>query len=178
MSWFTRVVKKPVFILALILPITLIAEFVILEGVVGISLPSDRGSAVSSYEIREKGTDLHFITRNKRFSIVDLRSRHGSAVEAVVLRESFVMDRQDGIEGANSTANVEALDGKAVTWSFEEAGERGQVIDQVYEVTKLGCCGAPNTYTYFSLRDGKKLRTTHTELNRDELATLEQSLYN
>jgi hypothetical protein len=65
MSWFTRVVKKPVFILAVILPVTLIAEFVILEGDVGISLPSDRGSAVSSYEIRQKGTDLHFITRNK-----------------------------------------------------------------------------------------------------------------
>jgi hypothetical protein len=96
---------------------------VILEGVVG--LPSDRGSAVSSYEIREKGADLHFITRNKRFSIVDLWSRHGPAVEAVVLRESFLMDRQNGIEGANSTATVEALD-KAVIWSFEEAGQRGR----------------------------------------------------
>lgn len=30
-----------------------LAEFLILEGVVGISFPSDRGSAVSSYEIRE-----------------------------------------------------------------------------------------------------------------------------
>jgi hypothetical protein len=49
---------------------------------------------------------------------------------------------------------------------------------QVYEVKKLGCCDAPNTYTYFSLRDGKKLRTTHTELNRDEFVALEQSLYN
>jgi len=28
MSWFKRVVKKPVFILAVILPVTLIAEFV------------------------------------------------------------------------------------------------------------------------------------------------------
>ena len=37
---------------------------------------------------------------------------------------------------------------------------------QVYEVTKFGCCDAPPTYTYFSLRDGKKLRTAHTELNR------------
>ncbi len=72
---------------------------------------------------------------------------------------------------------VEALDGKAVRWSFEEAGERGQVMNQVYEVTKFGCCDAPNTYTYFSLRDGKKLRSTHTELNRDEFVALEQSLY-
>jgi hypothetical protein len=177
MSWLTRVAKKPVFILAVILPITLVVEFVMLEGFVGISLPSDRGSALSSYEIREKGTDLHFITRNKRFSIVDLWSRHGSGREALVLREAVVIDRQDGIEGDRSMLKVEALDGKAVRWSFEEAGERGQVIDQVYEVTKLGCCDAPPTYTYFSLRDGKKLRTTDTKLNQDELAALLQSLY-
>jgi hypothetical protein len=177
MSRLAAVIRKPVFILVVILPVALIAEFVILEGVLGISLPSDRGSAVSSYEIREKGTELHFITRNKRFSIVDLWSRHGSAVEALVLRESFVIDRQEGIEGANSMVKVEALDSKAVKWSFEEAGESGQAMGQVYEVTKFGCCDAPNTYTYFSLRDGKKLRSTHTELNRDEFVALEQSLY-
>lgn len=177
MSWFTGVLKKPVFILAVALPAALIAEFVTLEGVFGISLPSDRGSAVSSYEIREKRTELHFITRNKRFSIVDLWSKHGSAVEALVLRESFEMDRQEGIEGANSRVRVEALDGKSVKWRLEEAGERGQVMNQVYEVTKFGCCDEPNTYSYFSLRNGKKLRTTHTELNGDELATLEKTLY-
>jgi len=175
MEEFVTVARKPVFILTVIL--ALIAEFVILEGVVGISLPSDRGSVVSSYETREKGTELHFITRNKRFSIVDLFSKHGSAREALVLRESFLMDRQDGIEGANSVVKVEALDGKVVRWSFEESGERGEVMDQVFEVTKLGCCAAPPTYTYFSLRDGKKLRSTHTELNRDEFAALDQSLY-
>ncbi len=177
MARFAAVIRKPAFVLAVILPVALIAEFVVLEGLVGISLPSDRGSAVSSYAIREKGTELHFITRNKRFSVVDLWSKHGSAVEALVLRESFVMDRQEGIEGAKSMVKVEALDGKAVRWSFEEAGERGQVMNQVYEVTKFGCCDAPNTYTYFSLRDGKKLRSTHTELNRDEFVALEQSLY-
>jgi len=175
MEEFVTVARKPGFILTVIL--ALIAEFVILEGVVGISLPSDRGSVVSSYEIRQKGTELHFITRNKRFSIVDLFSKHGSAREALVLRESFLMDRQDGIEGANSVVKVEALDGKVVRWSFEESGERGEVMDQVFEVTKLGCCAAPPTYTYFSLRDGKKLRSTHTELNRDEFAALDQSLY-
>jgi len=177
MSRFAAVIRRPVFILAIIFPVALIAEFVVLEGVHGISLPSDRGSAVSSYEIREKGTELHFITRNKRFSIVDLWSRHGSAVEALVLRESFVIDRQEGIEGDSSMLMVEALDGKAVKWGFEEAGERGQAIGQVYEVTKFGCCDAPNTYTYFSLRDGRKLRSTHTELNQYDFAALEQSLY-
>lgn len=177
MSGFREVIRKPVFIFVVILPIILVAEFVILEGVVGISVPSDRGSAVSSYEIREKGKDLHFITRNKRFSIVNLWTRHGSVREALVLRESFVIDREDGIEGDSSTVKVEALEGKAVKWSFEEAGERGQTLGQVYEVTKVGCCDAANTYSYFSLRDGKKLHTTHVELNRDEFSALEKALY-
>ena len=177
MSSLAIAVRKPAFILAIILPVALLAEFVILEGVHGISLPPDRGSAVSSYEIRQKGKELHFITQNKRFSIVDLWSRHGSSVEALVLRESFVIDRQEGIEGDSSMLKVEALDGKTVEWSFEEVGESGKVSGQLYEVTKFGCCDSPNTYTYFSLRDGKKLRTAHTELNRDEFSALEQTLY-
>ncbi len=61
MGEFVTVARKPVFILAVIL--AFIAEFVILEGVVGISFPSDRSSVASSYEIREKGTELHFITQ-------------------------------------------------------------------------------------------------------------------
>src|SRR5258708_106814 len=154
MSRFAAVITKPLFILVVTLPVALIAEFALLEGTLGISLPLDRGSADSSYEIREKGKEVHFITRNKRFSIVDLWSRHGSAVEALVLRESFVIDRQEGIEGDSSMLKVEALDGKAVKWRFEEPGERGQAIGQVYEVTKFGCCDAPKTYTYFALRDG------------------------
>jgi len=177
MSRFRAIVTKPLFILAVILPILLILEFVLLEFTVGITLPSDRGSAVSSYEIRERGKELHFITRNKRFSIVDLWSNNGTAVEALVLRESFVTDRQEGIEGDNSTVKVEAVDGKNVRWSFEEPGERGEPRNQTYVITKFGCCDAPNTYTYFSLRDGRKLRTTHTELNREQFAVLEQTLY-
>jgi hypothetical protein len=177
MSRLAAIIRKPIFILAVILPVALIAELMALEGLSGISLPQDRGSAISSYEIREKGTELHFITRNKQFRIVDLWSKHGIAVEALVLRESFVIDRQEGVEGDTSTVKVEALDGKAMKWSFEEAGERGETMNQVYRVTKFGCCDAPNTYTYFSLRDGKKLQSTHTELSRDEFIALEQSLY-
>ncbi|HLW86763.1 MAG TPA: hypothetical protein VKR60_16210 [Candidatus Sulfotelmatobacter sp.] len=93
------------------------------------------------------------------------------------MREWFVTDRQEGIEGDRSAVKVEALDGKAVRWSLEEAGERGKARGEVYEVTKFGCCDAPNTYTYFSLRDGSKLRSAHTELNANDYAALEKSLY-
>jgi hypothetical protein len=102
---------------------------------------------------------------------------HGPARKDLVLRESVTTDRQDGIEGDQSTVKVEALDGTFPKWSFEEPGERGQVINQAYEVTKFGCCDALTTYTYFSLRGGKKLRTVHSELNSDELAALLKPLY-
>ena len=177
MSRFRGLVKSPRFMFAVTLPLALIAEAVILEGMIGISFPRDRGSAVSTFEIRDKGSEEHYITRNKRFSIVDLWSKHGTALAELVLRESFVTDRQDGIEGDKSMVTVEALDGTAVRWSFQEPGERGQVLDQLYEVTKLGCCDAPPTYTYFSLRDGKKLRTSRTKLTSDELAALLGPLY-
>jgi hypothetical protein len=177
MSRIAAIIKKPIFILVIILPAALIAEFAALEGLSGISLPPDRGSATSSYEIRMKGTEEHYVTKNMHFTIVDLSSKHGTAAEALVLRESFVIDQELGIEGDSSTVKVEALDGKAVKWSFEEAGERGETINQIYKVTKFGCCASPNTYTYFSLRDGKKLQSTHTELSRDEFIALEQSLY-
>lgn len=170
------IIRKPIFILTVILPVALIAEFVVLEDLRGISLPPDRGSAISSYEIRMKGTEQHFITRNTHFSIVDLWSKDGAAMEALVLRESFVSDREEGTEGDTAMVKVEAIDGKAVKWSFEEAGERGETMDQVYKVTRFGCCAAPNTYTYFSLRDGKKLKSAHTELNREEFTALEKSL--
>jgi hypothetical protein len=177
MSAFATLVRRPAFILGFVFPVALIAEFILLEGFLGVSLPWDRGSALSSYEIREKGRDVHFITRNTRFSVVDLWSKHGTALETLVLRESILTDRQDGIEGDQSTVRVEALNGKAVKWSFEEAGERGAPLGQIYEVTKLGCCDAPNTYTYFSLRDGRKLRSTHTKMDSSEFAALEKSLY-
>jgi hypothetical protein len=104
-------IRKPTFTLLVILPLALIAEFFVLEGTVGISLPGDRGSTVSSYEILEKGTELHFITRKQRFTIVDLWSKHVSQLESLVLREPFDIDRQDGTEGANSRVKVEALAG-------------------------------------------------------------------
>ncbi len=177
MSWLTRVLQKPLLIFAVILPVALTAEFLVLEGLLGISFPLDRGSAISSYEIREKGRNVHFITRNSRFSIVDQWIQHGAARRELVLRESFVTDRQDGIEGDRSTVKVDALEGKAVRWSFEEAGETGQPLDfLVYEVTKFGCCAASNTYTYFSLRDGIKLRTTDSKLSPGELEALEKPL--
>jgi hypothetical protein len=93
MSRLTTAIRKPAFIVAIVLPVALIAEFVILEGVHGVSLPSDRGSTVSGYEIRHKGTEPHFTTRNSRFTVVELLIEHGTHIDVLVLRETCFMDR-------------------------------------------------------------------------------------
>jgi hypothetical protein len=167
--------RKPVFVFSSVLAIALIAEFVVLEGTLGVSLPKDRNSAVSSVEIKEKGTEQHFITRNRRFTVVELLTEHGTRSEALVLRETVFVDREPSVEGPpNASVTVEALNVRDLRWTFQEPGERGEpVTGNVYLVTKFGCCDAPPTYTYFSLRDGSKLRTMHNKLNNDELAALD-----
>ena len=99
MSQFAKV-KKPVFVFSPLAMACFIVEFILLEGIVGVSLPQDRNSAVSSLEIKTKGTSLHFITQNKRFTVVDLVTANGSHRQAFCLCESFFMDRKDSLEGS------------------------------------------------------------------------------
>jgi hypothetical protein len=179
MMKLANLTTKQLFVVVSIVVGALIAEFLFLEGTIGISLPSDRYSALSSLEIKDKATGLHFITRNRRFTVVDFWTAHGSRREALVLRESVFRDQEDGVEGPpDATVTVEAMNGKNVTWTFREPGERGEVVtNNLYKVVKLGCCDAPNTYTYFSLADGRKVRTNrHVELSRDELVALDSSI--
>ena len=170
---------KRIFITAGVVLIALIAEFIVLEGTTGISLPSDRYSALSTLVIKYQGTGLHFITQNSRFSAVDYWTNQGSRMETLVLRESFFADREDGVEGTpRATVTVEAMNGKNVKWTFREPGQRGDVVtDRLYKVTEFGCCDAPSTYTYFSLADGRRVRTKQpVELSGAELQALDLSI--
>jgi hypothetical protein len=175
---FKRFATKRVFVISSVVLSALIAEFFILEGTVGISLPSDRHSALSSVEFKVKGMEQHVIMRNKRFTAVDILTPHGSGREALVLRESFFVDLEEGIEGpAEAMVTVEALDGENVRWRFQEPGESGEVVaGNLYRVKRAGCCDAPTTYAYFSLADGRKIRTDEHELSGDELETLGRSI--
>lgn len=178
MSQFVKVLRKPAVGFPVILVIALMVEFVLLEGTLGVGLASDRNSAVSTIDVKVKGSAgaLHFTTLNRRFTVVELVLKRGA--EDLVLRESFFMDREDGVEGPpNATVTVEGMNGHDVRWTFRELGERGEpVTGNVYQVTKFGCCDAPPTYTYFSLVDGTKLRSTHSKLDSDELAALDASI--
>ncbi len=153
-----------------------LAEFLVLEGAIGVSLPSGRYSASSRLEIKTKGVDLHFITQNMRFDVVDLWTEHGTHREALVLRESFFMDREDGREGPpEATVKVEGLAGERVKWTFQEPGD--VVTDNLYRVIRESNGESPKIYTYFSLVDGRKVRVQKSaDLSRDELEALDVSI--
>jgi len=175
----TKLGTKQVCVAGAIVPGSLIAEFFILEGTIGISFPSDRYSAVSRAEIKVRGLEEHRITWNTRFTVVDLLTAHGTRSEPLVLRETFFADRQTGTEGSpQATGTVEAMKRESVRWTFREPGERGDAItDDLYRVIKFGCCDSPRAYTYFSLVDGRKVRTqSDVELSRGELEALDLSI--
>jgi len=179
MSPFARMMSKRTIVFPAILVVALIAEFLLLEGTLGVSLPSNRNSAMSTIEVKVKGIGAdHFITLNKRFTVVERTLKRG--VEDLVLRESFFADWEPAVEGTpDATVTVEAMNGNEVRWTLREPGQRGEpVTGNVYLVTKLGCCDAPPTYTYFSLKDGTKLRSANNKLNSDELAVLDASVIN
>ena len=175
MTRFAQLATKREIIIICIGVSALVAEFILLEGTFGVSLPSDRDSAVSSLEIKTKGTELHFITRNRRFTVVDFWTNDPHS-KPLVLRELFFMDRADGAEGPpDATITVEAMSGKDVRWAFREPGERGDIVtNNLYMVTCFGNGESGNTYTYFSLANGRKVRTNrYVELSRDELEALD-----
>lgn len=155
--------------------LALALEFLILDLTVGCSLPWDRASATSTVAIKTVGTGLHFFTDNKRFSVVDYWVGD-SRIETLVLRESVSTDRQSGVEGAKGMVTVDAFDDSArgePKWKLKQEGHAGEVVaDRFYKVTKWGCCAAPNTYTYFSLADGKTLYEGSKDLSPDEIGRL------
>ena len=73
MSPFAKVMSKRAIVFPVILVIALVTEFLLLEGTLGVSLPSDRNSAMSTLEVKVKGNGAdHFITLNKRFTVPTL----------------------------------------------------------------------------------------------------------
>jgi len=155
-----RIFNRRFVLLTGVVTVIVIGEFFFLEGTIGISLPGGRASAPSTFSIRLKGKGVDYITDNKRFVVVD------DDDVWLVLRESLRTDYRIGMEGSNSTVTVEAFDGgdlNRLKWKLQEAGDRGEVYDTFYKVTKGGCCDSPNRYTYYSLHDGRRLYSATVE---------------
>lgn len=164
--------KKPTFLLCVVLPLALLAQYLWLND---FSVPVERGSALSTYEIRLGVADT-YLTRNQRFFLSPVWDQHNQSGAVLVLRETVTTSWEPGVEGARSMVKLESLGNGSANWSLEEPGDKAQVINELYQVTKFGCCGSPSTYTYFSLLNGRKLRVTHAELGTADLETLLLSL--
>lgn len=117
-------------------------------------------------EIRTQALETHYVTHNRRFTVV--RDRPGKIVntEPLVLRELFFLDLQVGKEGPpDATITVEAMTGKNVTWRFQTPGERGDAVtSNLYRAVNYGNGEKPNTYMYFSLAD--RTETPHKQSER------------
>jgi hypothetical protein len=117
-----------------------LAELFVLEGTFGISLPSDRHSAISTVEIRTQALETHYVTHNRRFTVVE--NAPGTIVngEPLVLRQHFFVDQQVGKEGPpDASITIEAMRGGNLKWSFQAPGERGDAV------TSYGDPEKPNT---------------------------------
>jgi hypothetical protein len=175
---FTNLASKRAF--ALIVVMAIAGGLALLKASTGIPVPY-RNSATSTIEIKRQGNEIHFITRNTRFSMVELAPPPSFGYEWLVLRETFYSDKIDGQPGYDATVTVELSDGKHARWTFLERGVGGGieceiVSDYVIQVTKFSCCDASPTFVYFSMIDGRKLQTRQVSLSHEQLQALDESL--
>jgi hypothetical protein len=123
--------------------------------------PGSRREATSSAESRtEKDGRRIRHTVNRRFTFADAYRERTKAVR-MLLAETFDRRLDSGAEGERSTVAVEAYSESgsgAALWSFRTEGASGAPSDDnLYRVTRPGCCGAQDLSVYFSLLDGREL---------------------
>lgn len=121
--------------------------------------------ATSSAETwKENGGRRITHTVNRRFTFAKSYPERTKGVE-LLLSETFDRRLDSGAEGEKSRVTVEAsraddAAGKPL-WKISAEGSTGEPTDEnVYRVTRPGCCGAQDASIYFSLIDGKELFTS------------------
>lgn len=110
-----------------------------------------------------KEKDGRRITRtvNRRFTFATTYSERFRKVD-LLLAETFDRTLDSGAEGEKSKVFVEAsraedAPGKTL-WKIAAEGSSGEPTEEnVYRVTRPGCCGAQDLSIYFSLINGKEL---------------------
>jgi hypothetical protein len=121
-----------------------------------------RREATSSAESRtEKDGRRIRHTINRRFTFVQAY-RGRTAPIRLLLAETFDRRVDTGAEGERSSVAVEAYpepgDGAAALWRLRTEGSSGEAReDNLYRVTRPGCCGAQDLSVFFSLFDGREL---------------------
>ena len=111
-----------------------------------------------------------YVTQNRSFRFVDVLSDPGDNYEAaLLLEETYLNERADGMEGMRGATTVRAWTlepgrPREPRWTFHEIGNEGSVQDRLFRVTAWGCCDAPVIYSYYSLLTGKKLYVSNSDL--------------
>ncbi len=123
--------------------------------------PGARREATSSAESRtEKDGRRVRHTVNRRFTFADAYRERTKAVR-LLLAETFDRRIDSGAEGERSSVTVEAFSESgtgAAIWRLQTEGSDGEAReDNLYRVTRPGCCGAQDLSIFFSLLDGREL---------------------
>jgi len=123
--------------------------------------PGARRQATSSAESRtEKDGRRIRHTVNRRFTFADAYRERTKAVR-LLLAETFDRRVDSGAEGERSSVTVEAFSESgtgAAIWRLQTEGSEGEARDDnLYRVTRPGCCGAQDLSVFFSLLDGREL---------------------
>jgi len=117
-----------------------------------------------SFSIVDRGDGTHWWRRtNKEFRIETVQAEASGDLLHYLFLSERVVDSHIGIEGGNSRLKVTAhlLTEKQVgkpLWTFEVDGDEWRLVGSRIEVTKYGCCDAPDRRFYFQVSDGRPIK--------------------
>jgi hypothetical protein len=120
---------------------------------------------------RDKDGNPVIITTNRRFShtqVLPTRTLENPKNFWMILLEEFRSEWSPGVEGKKATVSIDGWAGPLTNpskkiWSIHTEGDKGEVYDNFYKVTRYGCCGSLDTQIWFSLIDGKKVFTSNID---------------
>lgn len=130
-----------------------------------------RTASSSIRSVRDKyGNDV-IITTNRRFNVAEVYPNHripDKDNHSMVLLEEFRSEWTPGTEGKRAKVRVDAWAGdfpnpSRKAWTIRSEGDKGEIRDNFYKVTRYGCCATITTQIWFSLIDGRKVFTSNID---------------
>ena len=127
-------------------------------------------SEIATRTDKEKG--IIATTTNRRFTFTRVYPRDSAPDDqprTLLLLEEFHSERILDAEGQLGDVTVQAWMGKDASpgeklWTIKQEGDEGAVVDRFYRITKHGCCGAEDTFVFFSIMSGAKVFTSTAPL--------------
>ena len=122
-------------------------------------------SVAESWTTKDGRRITHIV--NRRFTFARAWRDRTTGVD-LLLEETFDRTVDSGAEGEKAAVSVDAFPASGSglpLWSFRSEGSTGEARDDdLYRVTRSGCCGSQDLSTFHSLLDGKELFTSDAPL--------------